>query len=61
LNGILVQNNVELKGGTPYIGQPSYKKHGPSPIRLQAHGDPSEPISYRNIWIRPSIEVNKTM
>ena len=61
LNGILVQNNVELKGGTPYIGQPSYKKHGPSPIRLQAHGDPSEPVSYRNIWIRPSIEVNKTM
>ncbi len=52
-NGILIQNNVELKGGTPYIGPPSYKKHGPAPIRLQAHGDPSEPISFRNIWIRP--------
>jgi Domain of Unknown Function (DUF1080) len=52
-NGILVQNNVELKGPTLYIGQPSYQKHGPSPVKLQAHGDKSEPISYRNIWIRP--------
>ncbi len=51
-NGILVQNNTELKGDTPYIGQPSYKKHGPEPIKLQAHGDKSEPISYRNIWLR---------
>jgi hypothetical protein len=54
LNGVLIQNNYELKGQTLYIGQPSYKKHGPCPIKLQAHGDPSEPISYRNIWIRPS-------
>ncbi len=52
LNGILVQNNFELKGDTPYIGLPSYKKHGPAPIKLQAHGDKSEPISYRNIWVR---------
>lgn len=52
LNGVLVQNNFELKGDTPYIGQPSYRKHGPSPIKLQAHGDKSEPISYRNIWLR---------
>ena len=52
-NGVLVQNNFELKGVTMYIGQPFYKKHGPSPIKLQAHGDPSEPISYRNIWVRP--------
>ena len=51
-NGILIQNNVELKGVTEYIGRPSYKKHGPSPIKLQAHGDKSEPISFRNIWIR---------
>ena len=51
-NGVLVQNNTELKGDTPYIGQPSYKKHGPAPIKLQAHGDKSEPISYRNIWLR---------
>lgn len=51
-NGVLVQNNTTLTGDTPYIGQPSYKKHGPEPIKLQAHGDPSEPISYRNIWVR---------
>jgi hypothetical protein len=51
-NGILVQNNFELKGHTPYIGKPAYIKHGPAPIRLQAHGDKSEPISYRNIWLR---------
>ncbi|MBS1947634.1 MAG: DUF1080 domain-containing protein [Bacteroidetes bacterium] len=52
-NGVLVQNNFELKGQTLYIGKPFYKKHGPCPIKLQAHGDKSEPISYRNIWIRP--------
>jgi hypothetical protein len=51
-NGVLVQNNYELKGNTPYIGKPVYKKHGPSPIKLQDHGDPSQPISYRNIWLR---------
>ena len=51
-NGVLVQNHFELKGDTRYIGQPSYKKHGAAPILLQAHGDPSEPISFRNIWVR---------
>ncbi len=51
-NGVLVQNNTTLLGDTPYIGQPSYRKHGPAPIKLQSHGDKSEPISYRNIWLR---------
>ena len=51
-NGIVVQNNYELKGETAYRGAPVYKKHGPEPIKLQAHGDKSEPISFRNIWIR---------
>ena len=51
-NGVLVQNNTELKGDTPYVGQPMYKKHGPAPIKLQSHGDKSEPISFRNIWVR---------
>lgn len=51
-NGVLIQNNIELKGETVYIGAPFYKKHGPSPIKLQDHGDPSQPISFRNIWIR---------
>ncbi len=52
-NGVLVQSNTTILGDTPYIGQPSYRKHGPAPIKLQAHGDKSEPISYRNIWVRP--------
>lgn len=53
-NGVLVQNNVALKGPTQYIGDPAYRQaHGASPIKLQAHGDKSEPISFRNIWIRP--------
>ncbi len=51
-NGVLVQNNVELKGPTLYIGTPKYTAHGPSPIKLQAHGDDSAPISFRNIWVR---------
>lgn len=51
-NGVLIQNDVELKGETLYIGTPRYKAHGASPIKLQSHGDPSEPISFRNIWVR---------
>jgi len=51
-NGVLVQNNTTLLGDTPYIGQPAYRVHGAAPIKLQSHGDPSEPISYRNIWLR---------
>jgi len=52
-NGVLVENNFTLLGDTPYIGYPSYHPHGPAPIKLQAHGDASQPISYRNIWVRP--------
>jgi hypothetical protein len=51
-NGVLVQNHFELKGQTLYIGQPFYKKYDTAPIKLQAHGDKSEPVSYRNIWVR---------
>jgi len=52
-NGVLVQNNFELKGQTRYRGKPYYQAHGPSPIKLQAHGDKSEPVSFKNIWVRP--------
>jgi hypothetical protein len=52
LNGILVENHFELKGETFYIGKPVYKKYDSAPIKLQAHGDKSEPLSFRNIWIR---------
>jgi hypothetical protein len=50
-NGVLVQDNVVLQGETKFIGKPSYRPHGPSPIMLQAHGDPSEPLSFRNVWL----------
>lgn len=51
-NGVLVENHFELKGQTLYIGKPFYKKYDTAPVKLQAHGDKSEPISFRNIWIR---------
>jgi hypothetical protein len=51
-NGVLVQNHVALKGPTRYIGAPQYEPHGSAPIKLQAHGDKSAPISFRNIWLR---------
>ena len=51
-NGVLVQDHFELKGETVYIGKPEYKKHDAAPIKLQSHGDPSPPISFRNIWVR---------
>ena len=51
-NGILIQDHVELKGETLFIGKPFYKKYDKAPIKLQAHGDPSPPISFRNIWVR---------
>ena len=51
-NGILIQNNTAIMGTTPFIGLPQVREHGKGPVRLQSHGDPSEPISFRNIWIR---------
>jgi len=50
-NGVLIQNNVSLRGPTLYIGMPEYsvKKHGAAPLVLQDHGNP---VAYRNIWIR---------
>jgi 3-keto-disaccharide hydrolase len=51
-NGVLVQNHFQLIGQSLYIGKPFYKKYDRAPIKLQAHGDKSEPISFRNIWVR---------
>lgn len=49
-NGVLIQNHVELKGPTGYIGIPKYKYHvAKRPLLLQNH---TNPVSYRNIWIR---------
>jgi hypothetical protein len=49
LNGVLVQNDSVLKGGTTYIGAPSYRPHGDMPLRLQDHG---HLVRFRNIWLR---------
>jgi hypothetical protein len=51
-NGVIVDNHFQLEGQTLYIGKPFYKPYTTAPIKLQAHGDPSKPISFRNIWVR---------
>jgi hypothetical protein len=49
-NGVLVQDHVELKGSTVFIGTPAYQKHNAKePIVLQDHGNP---VRFRNTWIR---------
>jgi hypothetical protein len=51
-NDVLVQDDFALRGETLYIGTPAYAKHGDSPIKLQAHNDPSAPLSFRSLWVR---------
>jgi hypothetical protein len=48
-NGVLIQNHVEIKGTTEYIGLPKNVPHFKDAIQLQDH---SNPVSYRNIWLR---------
>jgi hypothetical protein len=51
-DGVLVQDHFPLTGETTNRGKPKYKPYQAAPIKLQAHGDPSPPISFRNIWVR---------
>jgi hypothetical protein len=50
-NGVLIQNHVKILGTTEYIGPPKTDAHPEKlPLSLQDHGNP---VSYRNIWVRP--------
>jgi Domain of Unknown Function (DUF1080) len=51
-NGILVQNHTPLTGETVLMGKPFYVPYERAAVKLQAHGDQSTAISFRNIWIR---------
>lgn len=51
-NGVLVQYNTVIRGTTPNAGLPEVAPPGDGPVRLQAHGDKSAPLRFRNIWIR---------
>ncbi|HUV65570.1 MAG TPA: DUF1080 domain-containing protein [Sedimentisphaerales bacterium] len=52
-NGVLVQDHVELKGGTGWRGPHAISNYEPhadkGPISLQDHGNP---VRFRTIWIR---------
>ena len=49
-NGILIQNNIALRGPTTWVGIPEtmVRKHGPGPIMLQNRNA----LAFRNMWIR---------
>jgi hypothetical protein len=49
-NGVLAHNRKELVGPTAHRSEPKYVPHAPElPLTLQDH---SNPVRYRNIWIR---------
>lgn len=49
-NGILIQNNEELRGITSWLKTLPYEAHADkAPIQLQDHGSP---VRFRNIWLR---------
>jgi hypothetical protein len=56
-NGVLVQDHLELQGGTGWIGPHAvtdYEPHADKlPIMLQDHNNP---VRYRNIWIRELVD-----
>jgi hypothetical protein len=49
-NGVLVQDNVEIWGGTSWLQYKPYESNADKlPLALQDHGNP---VRYRNIWVR---------
>ncbi|MCX6937904.1 MAG: DUF1080 domain-containing protein [Verrucomicrobia bacterium] len=51
VNGVRVQNNVQLTGPTGWKKRPPYAAHADRlPLSLQDHGDV---LRYRNIWLVP--------
>jgi hypothetical protein len=49
-NGVLAQHRKELVGSTSHRTEPKYIAHAPElPLTLQDH---SNPVRYRNVWIR---------
>jgi hypothetical protein len=49
-NGVLIQDNAEIKGPTAPNGVPKYKAHAAKePLVLQDHRNP---VRYRSLWIR---------
>lgn len=56
LNGVMVQNHQAIRGETNWRVPGSYtQKVSTGPIALQYHNNP---ISFRNIWVRPIPVVN---
>lgn len=57
LNGVVVQNQAAFRGATDWRKSPQYSPHpSEQPLRLQYHDNP---VSFRNIWVRPLSEVNQ--
>ena len=56
-NGVVVQNHQAFRGPTNWRAPGKYAPHGATgPISLQYH---SNPVAYRNIWVRPVPVVNE--